>query len=308
MSTIRQVMYLFLSLVALACGDNDTQAPKDTAMANPYVPVHRSFDGLDPHGGASGAGNAYERFNYESDNIVVRSSDLDGPAGAPPFSLWKTSRRWQGIDVYVKSRFRGALNLPYYSFGVYAIGNGTRTLVATGRFRGNGADDTQAATQTKVISYRGIADVFEVVMQREGASSLPEWDNAVVCLVASDNANDAEDDATNGVQQAGGVGGALGTLTTSPNVTIGNSASLLPVTPVAIHAVNAAAAMRYIQLAETSGGTTIASFACPANDSLVVTDPAILKRMSRAALFARPSSTPVAFTVVNDISYGMWAR
>ena len=86
----------------------------------------------------------------------------------------------------------------------------------------------------------------------------------------------------------------------------------LPLVPVAIHAVNTSAALRYIQLS-SSGGTTLASFAIQPGESLIVTDPRLLRRYLSLAFATntisfRQSSTPIVNTASADVNFAAWVR
>lgn len=265
----------------------------------------------------SGIASGYETFTKEyfcSDLPIVAA------AGNAPMTVYQTKARWKALDVYALTDFApvGNPSQAFISFGIYAISRGLRSLVATGRIRGG----SLGLPGQRVASARVVCDRFEVVMQRTNITmAAPTTMKVSVSIVASDSGDSEsiEDLAGLGAGQPGDAGiipvdvsGAPTLLTLATPKAITVVQGQLPLVPVALHAVNTAGAVRYIQLS-SSGGTTLASFSIPAGESLIITDPRLLRRylslqFATNTISFRQSSTPIVNTPSADVNFAAWVR
>lgn len=220
---------------------------------------------------------------YESASRTVVCGDI--PAATSGWlPIYSTARRWAGADVWVSTDFfptAPALGIGWLSFALVAVSRGVRTVVATGRLRGN-ASNTPGPAQ-RVCGARVVADRFEVYAARNGSPA----DAAMVAnvsIIASDEATTPAYDGAgglpfgvDGVIPVASADGALSA--TSPQImpAQGN----IPYTPVLVHAWNNTAATE--RLTFQFGALNLAQWAIPAGQSLILSDPAMLRRLSSSS-------------------------
>lgn len=284
------------------------EAPQSTHIEMPPPPP-----ALD-----SGLADGYETFTKEyfcSDLPIVAA------AGNAPMSVYATKSRWKAIDVYGLTDFApvGNPSQAFITIGIYAIARGLRSLVASGRIRGG----TLGLPAQRIASARCVCDRFEVVAQRTNiVMANPAAMKVSLSVIASDHADTESGETTEGLganQPGNGgiipvdVSGAPTLLTLATPKAITVNQGQIPLQPYAIHAVNTSAALRYIQISDVGGGTTLASFAIPPGESLIVTDPRLLRRFMSLqfagnTIAFRQSSTPIANTASADVNFAAWVR
>lgn len=265
-----------------------------------------------------GLAEGYETFTKEwfcSDLPIVSA------AGNAPMAVYATKARWKAIDVYGLTNFApvGDPSQAFISIGIYAVARGLRTLVATGRMRGG----TLGLPGQRIASARCVCDRFEVVAQRTNiVMADPTGMKVSLSVIASDHGDSESGESTEGLGSPtpgnGGVipvdvSGAPTLLTLATPKAITVNQGQLPLQPYAIHAVNTSAAVRYIQIAASAAGTTLATFSIPAGESLIVTDPRLLRRFLSLQFLTntiafRQSSTPIVLTASADVNFAAWVR
>ena len=242
---------------------------------------------------ADGVGDDYESALRTFEIREIPVSGLDGP-----LSVYATQKRWRAVDVYIATTAAGAGGTPYLEIGIFAIAKGVRSLVATGRMRGDAA-----GVFRRIAAARVVADRFEVVIQKTAAMATP-LAPVQIAIVASDEANEPDTDQLEGSIPAA----PLGALTALAVIGI-SAAPQIAVMPVAIHAVNEAAADRYIQFATALAGATRASWLVPSLGTLIFTDEEFLQQFRTFGdLVFRQSSTPFVDTPSGDVRFMFWFR
>ncbi|NBU17519.1 MAG: hypothetical protein EBS48_11035, partial [Actinobacteria bacterium] len=285
----------------LALPPTAVYTPKERAIVEAPAPVLP----LD-----SGIAEGYETFTKE---WLCTDLPIVNAAGNAPMTVYRTKKRWQAVDVYATTNFApaGDPTNGFLTFGVYAIARGMRSLISTGRLRGG----TLGVGAIRVCGARVVADSFEVVVQRTNVVPAdPAGMRVTVSVIASDRADsiDPDDYADFGGPTTPGEAGVIvlgasglpNILTTATPKAITPNQGQIPITPVAIMAVNTSAALRYIQLADGAGGTTLASWSVPIGSTIWVTDSRILRRFrQQAGISVRQSSTPIVNTASADVNF-----
>jgi len=281
-------------------------------LVAPYDPPVIAVAPAPPPVVADGVGDG-----YESASRSLLCADIPAPTtGWAP--IYATGRRWAACDVWITTDYfptAPALGIGWLSFALVAVTRGIRTVVSTGRVRGTSLG--APAPGVRVASGRMQADRWEVYATRNGSPASSDQ-SVNVSIVASDEASTPIQQSTglaapspygqDGMIPVASGDGAISA--TSPQ-SFSSAQGNIPFTPTLIHAVNAAAAMRYLQFSATAAGATIASLAIPAGGSLVESDPVFLQRFTRGGtseLHLRSSSAPVALAAVVDVSFRWWVR
>lgn len=132
------------------------QSPRlPTVPIPPYIPPTPALQAPDP---PPIIGQATD---YESalKSVIIATGDVQQ-------EVYTTQKRWRGIDVYLSLSPVPLFDAPWdagdsIGIQVYAIVQGVRTLVATGRFCHWDGNALQRATKW-MVSYRGNAEAFDV--------------------------------------------------------------------------------------------------------------------------------------------------
>jgi hypothetical protein len=244
-----------------------------------------------------------EAETYEAVNVTVQFSiDING--NSIEQTIFQTRKRWRAIDVYLSPQGLAVSTDAFFSVYVYAIGQGTKTLIGSGRYGGLEAGDFPAGYPgpgARGASARSSAERYEVAVQynqRPGVAPLDIGAVQFVCIACDEmtepccgvGSNIATARAVSSILNLRGGGG--------PQPFISRPELL------ELWAVNDAGAPRYLQLLEglgtPAGGenpTIVWPLGAVAGEG--VHETGIHFRGSQSWALAA-SSTPLVYTPVAD--------
>lgn len=276
-----------------------TRGPRIPAFATSQIEV--------PSGTAFAQGSSTE---VSSTREVIRAvfpslSDLQGDVSQP---VGQTVAPWSGCDVYVVLPRLTILNHGTLSVFVWAITNGTRVLVGTGRVAPGRLHvvSQSLGVGVWVAAVRGLADSWEVTAQWQQNPLLPVPEGATLFTICASNepADPPEDIGSLSFGSAIGQisGGVAPNFVEIPGFFYPEKLELL-----SLGAINGVAAPRFLHIYD-HGSAAVASVAgaipmlCFPLGS-VIGEGVVVPRLnyrSREFLLAVASSTLATTTVVAD--------
>lgn len=194
---MKLLLLLFALLTACALPpDTDTdQAPETTDdMRTPNLPIPGAPNPVQVSQASQQATVAItDDYEFAAKYVNVLMSKVRPFAEVAAF---ETTRRWQGVDVYLTPTLDGmaANEFGIITVYVWAIMEGGRILVATGRYKNLGTGGGEPPAARLVVQARAISARFAVTLSYSGTSGAnpAPGGSVLVYVVATDNCTDAD--------------------------------------------------------------------------------------------------------------------
>ena len=252
---------------------------------------------------------------YESSTATFRCIEINNPLNGPPSAVYSTTRRWRAIDVWISTDYFNTLDTDFLTVQVFAVTQGVRSLVASGRTRAT----TQDVGGVLICSVRQEADRFDVTIGRVGgpAGANSATQQATVTVVASDESDSIADNFIGAITPLpGGPTGFASFFTLARGC---------PPELLALYGANTVAAgagsNRYLQVFDGAttpgnGTTALLSVLVPAGETRFI-DAAGLGivtprggRRFRTGLVVATSTTPATLTLTGgaELIFNYWFR
>ncbi len=210
----------------------------------PFAPYDPQVPGLPPETEAPPTLGVGE--TYEAQTIPILWSAFAAGTGV---AVYVTKKRWRACDVYLATPNAVPADA-IFSVLVYALAQGGRTLVASGRMRQStedGVGATRLTVPTWVCAARANAERFEVVVFYESFTAPAATDVLNVTVVATDEAVDPP-------PWVGCVRGSLQIAGAAPIIWGGGAATGgLAAELVYVQGMNGAAAARWLHVHDIEG-------------------------------------------------------
>jgi len=209
-------------------------------------------------------------------------------------SVYITSRRWRACDVFVEIPETVAQVFTLSIF-VYAIAQGSRTLVASGRLVFNSATPSLEPRKW-IVAARTVAERYEVTARVDYSTIAPQFTNPLLVTVAASDEMTEPPDELGSITKYGspnGVKFAFVQMTIPPFLEV-----------LAVQGVNTAGAARYLMLFDDTStsfaGLTSPVMVWPLGDSAGQGFADHIRYRCRRAPALAISSTAGAYTAAAD--------